>query len=103
MGLAMITIEELAESSQEISLLRVRSFDPSIYLVEVEIDDTCYRVTDKAGEPLKFRGLTAAKRAFAGLPIKDAVLVHESAYDEMVGLPESEGKRMEVRISVPAE
>lgn len=101
MGVTMITIDELVETNPEITLLRVRSCDPEIYLVEVEFDNACYGVSDHGGELLKFRGLTAAKRAFTGLRIKEAELVHESAYDEMIGQPISEGNHMRVRISVP--
>ena len=101
MGIAMITIEELVEADQEIELFRVRSFDPEIYLVEVEFNQQRYAVIDKLGEQLRFRGLTAAKRAFAGLRIQEAELVHESAHDEMIGQSQSDGNLMRVRISVP--
>ncbi len=100
MRLEKITLEKLLETSPEIDLLRVRSCDPELYLVEVEIQQTCFLVTDNHGEMCRFRGLNAAKKPFAGLTIKNAVLVHESAYDEMIGQPASHN-RMEVRISLP--
>ena len=103
MGPAMITIAELNKKNPEINLLRVRSFDPEIYLVEVEYDNRCYRVIDESGQPVKFRGLTTAKRAFTGLRIKEAVLVHESSDDDMISQSPSDSNHMEVRISVPSD
>jgi hypothetical protein len=100
MGLQKITLDQLIETSPDIDLLRIRSCDPELYLVEVEYNQTCFLVTDSHGESCRFRGLTAAKKPFAPLNINEAILVHESAYDEMIGQPES-NNRMEVRISLP--
>lgn len=100
MRVEKVTLEQLIEKSPEVDLLRIRSCDPELYLAEVEFDQTCYLVTDENNEVLKFRSLNAAKKPFSPLRIREAVLVHESAYDEMIGQPDSHN-RMEVRISIP--
>ncbi len=98
--MAKIALDRLIETSPDIDLLRIRSCDPELYLAEVEFEENCFVVTDANGEVCRFRGLPAAKKPFAPLNIREAVLVHESAYDEMIGQPAS-NNRMEVRISLP--
>ncbi len=98
-----ISIQELQASRAEISLLRLLSVELGLYLVEVEVDDQTLRVTDDQGQALVFRSQLAAKQPFKKLSVKKAVLRHESAYDEMVGLPAGGENVMEVTIALPAD
>ena len=103
MTLTTISLSALHERDPTIDVLRIRSIDPELYIVEVEFDGQCLRVTDEDGEPLSFRGVPAAKQPFSSLTIREAFLVHESAYDEMVGQPTGGdgGNLMQVRIALP--
>ncbi len=100
MHITKLSLQTLRDLNPAIRLLRIRSCDPEVYLVEIESGDGCYLITDERGKVAKFRGMTAAKRPFEGLKIERAVLVHESAYDEMIGQPASHNT-MEVNISLP--
>ena len=102
MSLATISLADLKDQDPDIDVLRIRSIDPELYIVEVEFEDTSWRVLDDHGEPLTFRGVPAAKRPFAPFRIGEAFLVHQSAHDEMIGQPLSdEGNMMQVRIALP--
>lgn len=100
---SITTLHELArDGGLHIDTLRILSFDPEIYLVEADIDQQTVQVTDDSGRLLSFRGQRAACRAFEGLSIGYACLVHQSAYDEMIGLDTDAGQnRMEIPIALP--
>ncbi len=100
MKIEKITYSALLERKARIDLMRIRSFDPEMYIIEMEFDNGVYLITDDKGETLQFRGQQAAKKPFETLHITSAVLAHQSAYDEMVGQPPSNNK-MEMPTSVP--
>ena len=102
MRLTTISLSSLLARNPEIAILRIRSIDPELYIAEVEFDEVTWRVTNDEGEPLSFRGVSAAKKPFSPLRIQEAYLVHESAYDEMVGQPAPVGGNlMQVKIAPP--
>ena len=63
----------------------VHSFEGSLYLVSMVIDGEEHYLTNKQGEPLKFRNQLEILRLFDPNKVKKAVLRQQSAYDEMVG------------------
>ena len=69
----------------------IRSMDLSLYQAEVEIDGRRQVIADGSGKPLRSFNLLDMKRQLAALDITNLVLVHESAYDEMVGQPGRDG------------
>lgn len=102
MTIHTISLSELLALSPVIDLMRIRSCDPELYIVELEFDNMIYLVTDDGGDTLQYRGQIAAKKPFQSLRIKSAVLAHRSAYDEMVGQPPSNND-MEIPTTVPAD
>lgn len=96
-----ITLEELSGRGP-IEVLRLLSFDPEIYLVEVELEEGRYLLAGAGNVVLSFRSQLAAKAPFKGMHIQRTVLRHQSSYDEMIGLaPEPGGNAMEMRIAAP--
>ena len=95
-----ITLTELLATAPDIELMRIRSCDAEIYIVEMEFNSCVHLVTDDSGSTLQFRGQIAASKPFVELSISKAVLAHQSAYDKMVGQPPSMNA-MEIPVSLP--
>jgi predicted RNA-binding protein len=104
-----ITLAQLVKRHRKtdnlcIELLRLRSFECSLYLVELVIEDETYLVKDEQGKMLSFRSVLAAKKPFKGFNIARAELVQESAYDEMIGQPVGDEKNtLRVSLGLPAD
>lgn len=102
MPVSTITPRALRARNPTVDVLRLRSLDPALYRVEVDVAGTTLVVVDDAGHPLRFRSALDAKRGFRGLDVRRAVLVQQSAYDEMVGQPVRSGSNaLEVGIALP--
>ena len=104
-----ITLAQLVKRHRKtksfcIDLLRLRSFECSLYLVELVIEDEVYLVKDEQGNALSFRSVLDAKKPFKALAIARAELVQESAYDEMIGQPVGDEKNtLRVSIGLPVD
>lgn len=81
-----------------IKTLTINSYEMGIYLVEADLDDDNGIVVDGDGHPVKFHSVEEVKNSFDNCRIDKAVLVHESAYDEMCGGPEKGENRLEVPV-----
>ena len=100
--MSFITLQQVLKKNQLIEVLRLRSYDPDLYLVELVIDDKTYLVKDEEGKVLSFRSVLAAKKPFKGLKIARAELVQQSAYDEMIGQPFRDSENtLQVNIALP--
>lgn len=69
----------------------IRSMDLSLYQAEAVFGDERQLIAGSDGKPLRTFNLLDMKRKLSGLQIGELVLVHESAYDEMIGQPDREG------------
>ncbi len=94
-----ITLSEL-NKRQPIDKLAIRSAELSLYLAEAELENQRYLVCESDGKPLRTVNLVAMREKLSGLEVREMVLVHESAYDEMVGQPGPAGSN---RMEVPLE
>ncbi|REL28717.1 hypothetical protein DXX93_20525 [Thalassotalea euphylliae] len=84
--------------SKRIDKLIINSLEQALYQALVVIDDTEHMVWLSADKTLTTRNLTKMREHFEKLEIKEIVLRHESAYDEMVGQPTKQGNN---RLEVP--
>jgi len=96
-----VALNTLLKTRQHIKTLRLRSFEPDLYLVEVLLDQQFLTVTDDQAKNLVYRSQLAAKHPFKALSVDNAILLHASCYDEMIGQPVSLGNQLETRISLP--
>jgi len=95
------TIASLREHDEQIDELVLMSHDPGIYLVQVKIRGSCYRVLGPDGVNLVFRSQMAARKTLEGLNVLRAVLEHQSSYDEMIGQDlRHQPNRLQVPISL---
>lgn len=99
-----ISHDELLRSSPDIQVLRLRGHESEVYTVEVMIHDRYQVVTDSAGQSLMFRSQLAAKRPFKTLNVKQAILVHTSSYDEMIGqAAKTDANELQVTLRLPVD
>lgn len=74
----------------------VRSHGYFLYTLEFVHNDRVLFYTLDGTAPHRFRNLMSVKETLAPFPIRQAWLIHQSAYDEMVGQPE--GGENELRV-----
>ncbi len=84
-------------AAAEVRAARIRSLEGSIYLVELECAGGRRTLGDGRGRAV-FRSLAAARAALAGLGAIPVRLVHDSVYDEMIGLVAGARSRLEVAL-----
>jgi len=90
-----------------IDLVEILSITPSLYTLRVHIGLTEYEVLDH-GASVRRASAEALKKLLLGCKVSEYRLVHQSAYDEMVGQPgdtksgdNTSGNRLSVRTSPP--
>ena len=81
-----------------IDKLIINSLEQALYQAIVVIDGCEHVVWQSEQKTLTTRNLTKMREHFEKLDIKEIVLRHESAYDEMVGQPTKNGSN---RLEVP--
>ena len=93
-------LSQFEKGKVAIHKLRVLSFEMNIYLVDVELDDYRGLIRDEKGNPMRFHSVTQIKELFSGIEVKEAELVHESPYDEMIGNPPRANNAMVLPIQI---
>ena len=94
-----ILIADIA--SAKIQKLLVMSYEPDLYLATVVINWKKYQVYRAPGELLREFSQLALKKHFKELGIQRTYLIHNSAYDEMIGNPAPAKSPMELKIANP--
>ena len=67
--------------------LIIHSLDLSLYIAFIVINNHYYALQQNRGKTYKRHCIEHIKADFDGVTIKKIQLVHESAYDEMIGQP----------------
>jgi hypothetical protein len=70
--------------------LEILSIDRALYTVRVFIQGQQYRVVNKYDKPYVKNSVEHIKKDLQGCQIANMALVHQSAFDEMVGQPDRE-------------
>tara|TARA_R110002110_G_scaffold19338_2_gene80262 strand:- start:480 stop:848 length:369 start_codon:yes stop_codon:yes gene_type:complete len=94
-----ILIADIAAA--KIQKLLVMSYEPDLYLATVVINWKKYQVYRAPGELLREFSQLALKKHFKELGIQRTYLIHNSAYDEMIGNPAPAHSPMELKIANP--
>ena len=79
--------------------LEVLSVEISLYIVRLLVNGQIYRVTEEDGSPYRKFSIDSIKSDFKSLNIKNAFIVHQSPYDEMVSHPESNDNSFRIPLS----
>jgi len=90
-------LEHLNFQDVVIDKLTVHSFEMGLYLAEVEFDGRNGYIVGENNRPRPFYSVSQIKQQLAPATIKEAFLVHSSAYDEMIG----QGDKVDNRLIVP--
>lgn len=77
----------------------IRSLDGCVYRLEMEEGGNSRLVWRDASTVLTTRNLTHMRELLAGIDIDAIVLLHDSAYDEMVGQPPSHDNRLQIPLT----
>lgn len=93
-----ITLKELAKL-QPVDKVIIQSLDLALYSLSVEHNGQRHALVDNQGQMLKLHNLMTARELLSQYAIKEMVMQHSSAYDEMVGQPVGNGNLLEVQIS----
>tara|TARA_B100000767_G_scaffold267139_1_gene285454 strand:+ start:2448 stop:2747 length:300 start_codon:yes stop_codon:yes gene_type:complete len=84
-----ISISRLADI-ELIEDVEILSIDCALYTVRAIIQGQQYRVVDKRDKPYTKNSVEHIKKDLHNCNIKSLALVHQSAFDEMVGQPNRE-------------
>ena len=84
-----ISINRLADIDL-IQDLEILSIDCALYTVRVVIQSQQYRVVDDNDKPYVKSSVELIKKDLKDCQIANIALVHQSAFDEMVGQPDRE-------------
>lgn len=91
--------QKLCDQRIIIDRLEVHSFEMNVYLVKLHIKDHHGMVYD--GDSLKrFSSTQNVRDAFAQMHIVEAVMIHASPYDEMIGNPPKASQSMSLPFSM---
>jgi hypothetical protein len=90
-------LEHLNFQDVVIDKLTVHSFEMGVYLAEVDFDGRNGYIIGENNKPRPFYSVSQVKQHLSAATIKEAFLVHESAYDEMIG----QGDKVDNRLIVP--
>ncbi len=94
----MMTIKQIKALSI-IDRVVIHSLDQSLYQVSIEVDGEQHYLVDEKNKPVKSSNKLDLQAIFERLNVREMILRHESAYDEMVGQPIREQKNtLEVRL-----
>lgn len=83
-----------------IDKLEVQSFEMNVYLVKLHTPSSTGFVYDKDDRPMRFHNSQQVRDAFELCSVAQAVMVHDSPYDEMIGNPNKPEKSMEMPFSM---
>jgi hypothetical protein len=90
-------LEHLNCQDVVIDKLTVHSLEMGLYLAEVDFDGRSGYIVGPNNRPQPFSSASQVKQELAAANIKQAFLVHASAYDEMIG----QGDKVDNRLVIP--
>ena len=80
-------IKDIKKAPLAISRLEVQSFEMNVYLVKIVSTQGEGFVYDEHDRPMRFHNSQQIRDTFEHCDVAEAVMVHDSPYDEMIGNP----------------
>ena len=80
-------MKDIEQRSPEIDYLEVQSFEMNVYLVQITIGEKTGFIYDDSDRPKRFFSAGHIREAFASCQVTQAVMIHDTPYDEMIGNP----------------
>jgi hypothetical protein len=78
---------DIVKNKPFIELMCVHAYEMNTYLVSLTIGGQQGMVCDSGGRPKTFSSAAQIRDSFAKCKVKQAQLLHDSPYDEMIGNP----------------
>ena len=88
-------------NQQDFEKVCIHSLESNLYQLSVIVKGQEHFIVDHHGALLKSHNKLELQQLFVGKDVKQMVLCHQSAYDEMVGQPVGEGNVLEVPLGNP--
>lgn len=91
--------DEITSNKITVNKLEVQSFEMNVYLVKLHVGNesgmlySCHNL-------MRFHSTQQVRDAFDKVRVEDAVMIHESAYDEMIGNPAKARESMAIPFSM---
>lgn len=93
-------ITNIRKSSLSITKLEVQSFEMNVYLVKLYTQAGVGFVYDVNDRPMRFNNSQQIRDTFEHCIVTEAVMVHDSPYDEMIGNPNKAEQSMAMPFSM---
>ncbi len=90
---------ELLRSTPAIDCLEVQSFEMGVYLVHLQLGEQSGMLFEN-GQLKRFHNAQHIRESFETFEVKQAVMKHDSPYDEMIGNPPKAEKPMLLPFSI---
>lgn len=92
-------LDSLLQAPVDIQVLELHSFEMNVYLVKVKLNDEIGLVYE-GDAPKRFHSTQHVRDTFENCQIREAFMVHESPYDEMIGNPPKSERAMVLPFSM---
>lgn len=94
-----ITLSEFSALSDPVDVT-IHSLTPSLYQVIMALHGESRLLAFDDGRPYRAPNLQTVREMLASMPVRSITMRHESAYDEMIGQPDSRpSNTLEVALS----
>lgn len=93
------TLESLRQKEAALDEITIHSYDMGLYLVELTIGANKGLLCEKSGRPVRFKSVEHVKNGMSGLLAAKVQLKHKSAFDEMIGNPDSAKQPLAIPLS----
>lgn len=93
-------ISDIRKTPLIITKLEVQSFEMNVYLVKLYVDSFEGFVYDMQDRPMRFNNSQQIRDAFEHCSVAEAIMVHDSPYDEMIGNPDKAEPSMAMPFSM---
>lgn len=80
-------MSDITKQAITIDTLEVQSFEMNVYLVKLHVGEVSGFVYDKEDRPMRFHSSQQVRDLFELCTVNNAIMVHDSPYDEMIGNP----------------
>ncbi|AWB68208.1 hypothetical protein C2869_18110 [Saccharobesus litoralis] len=93
-------LESITSQQLNIQQLIAHSYEGGTLLVEAIIAGESGYVVDNHQRPVHFRSIQEIKDGFHSCDVSNAVLIYETAYDEMIGLSQEAQEPSQIPIQI---
>ncbi len=94
----MSNFTQVLQNSGQIDKLTIHAIDMCVYLAEVECGQQKFYLKNDAAKIIRFSSRSEIMEVLSDFKVKEAWLLHRSAYDEMVGGPEKVQNELLIRL-----